>query len=193
MASSDEIAVFLDRDGVVNVKAPEGDYIKTPAELVVLPRVPEAVRRLNDASIPVFVVTNQRGVARGLMTSEALEEIHELLRRELSDKGARLDGIRTCIHGYDDACDCRKPRPGMLLGLAAGRKIDMARSWMIGDRASDIEAGRSAGCRTILVGPLIEDRDYVAATKPEFLAADLHEAVGILLSALHHEDAIEED
>ncbi len=182
-----EFTVFLDRDGVINSKAPEGDYIKSTSELVVLPRVRDALRILHEVGARVFVVTNQRGVARGLMTSKALEEIHELIRSELRNGGGRIDGFYACIHDYEDACECRKPQPGLLIQAAREHGIDLEHAWMIGDRASDIEAGRNAGCRTVLVGPLVEDESYVKTSKPDRVAHDLYDAIALILPVRHND------
>lgn len=174
-------AVFLDRDGVLNRKAPEGDYVKSPKELDLLPGAAEAVARLNRSGLPVVVVTNQRGVARGLMSAEDLTAVHSTLERRLVSAGARLDRIMSCTHGSEESCGCRKPRPGLLLQAAAELRLDLERSWMVGDRGSDILAGREAGCHTILVGPLTSPGGE-AADLADDLADDLTGAVDIILA-----------
>jgi D-glycero-D-manno-heptose 1,7-bisphosphate phosphatase len=142
-------AVFLDRDGTVNVPAPEGDYVTEPDQVALLPGVAEAISRLCAAAIPVFVVTNQRGVARGLMTPAALEAVHDRVRALLDAAGATLDGIYSCVHEVD-VCDCRKPRPGLLHRVAREhREVQLARCAMVGDTASDVLAGAAAGCTTV--------------------------------------------
>ena len=149
-------AVFLDRDGTLNR---EVNYLADPAQLELLPGVAEGLSRLARAHWLLCVVTNQSGVARGLVSEEALDAIHGRLREMLASEGAHLDWIGHCPHhpehGPPDlrrACDCRKPEPGLLLRAAAELDIDLTRSWMVGDSARDLEAGRSAGCRSILVG-----------------------------------------
>ena len=149
-------AVFLDRDGTLNR---EVNYLADPAQLELLPGVAEGLSRLARAQWLLCVVTNQSGVARGLVSEEALDAIHGRLREMLASEGAHLDWIGHCPHhpehGPPDlrrACDCRKPEPGLLLRAAAELDIDLTRSWMVGDSARDLEAGRSAGCRSILVG-----------------------------------------
>ncbi len=140
--------VFLDRDGLINVKAPEHDYIKTPLEFKLLERVSEAVRLLNDNGYLVIVVTNQRGIARGLMTAEDVDRIHLYMCEELSRHGAHLDGIYVCPHNNGE-CTCRKPDIGLFLKAAEDHLIDKKASWMVGDSDSDVLAGKRFGIRTI--------------------------------------------
>ncbi|WP_250007245.1 HAD-IIIA family hydrolase [Actinoplanes sp. M2I2] len=142
-------AVLLDRDGTVNVKAPEGAYVTRPEQLILLPGAGAAVRRLRDAGLPVFVVTNQRAVARGLMTAPGLDEVHDRFRELLGAAGAEVDGIYACVHEAGE-CGCRKPLPGLLHRVARDHPgVDLGRSVMIGDAASDVAAGAAAGCATV--------------------------------------------
>jgi len=146
-----ERAAFLDRDGVLNRKAPEGHYITTPDDLELLEGALDGLKRLADLGLRLIVVTNQRGVARGLISAEALEAIHARLRRELAAGGVRLDGIYVCPHAKD-ACECRKPLPGLLLqALKDYPEIDASRSVLFGDSASDVEAARRAGVPAVRV------------------------------------------
>lgn len=144
-------AVFIDRDGVINRKMPEGDYVKSWEEFEFLPGIIEALRRLAEAGYAIFVVTNQRGISRGLMTEANLRDIHSRMEEELQRHGIILAGIYYCPHGYEDDCDCRKPKPGLLLRAAAEHGVDLSASVFIGDSEKDIEAGVAAGCRTILI------------------------------------------
>jgi D-glycero-D-manno-heptose 1,7-bisphosphate phosphatase len=148
-------AVFLDRDGTI---VREVEYLRSPRELRLLPHAGEAIRRLNEAGFAVVVVTNQSGIARGLLTEDDLAEIHAVLRRRLARRGARLDAIYSCPHHpagarreYRRRCRCRKPAPGMLLRAAEDLDLDLAECCAIGDGERDVEAGRRAGCRTVLV------------------------------------------
>jgi D-glycero-D-manno-heptose 1,7-bisphosphate phosphatase len=167
-------AVFLDRDGTLNVKADEGDYITRPADLVLLPGAAYAVRRLNDAGVPVFVVTNQRGVARGLMSHDDLDAVHVRLADLLREVGASVRGTYTCVHGHGQ-CECRKPLPGLLHQAATEHGLDLAHCAMVGDAASDVAAGRAAGCYTVrIAGTDDPDADVTVPT--------LHDAVERLLS-----------
>ena len=143
-------AVFLDRDGTINV---EVNYLHRPADLELIPGVPQAIGRLNAAGLPVIVVTNQAGIARGYYTVTDLLALHDYLNALLAEYGARIDAFYYCPHHpkFTQACACRKPLPGMLLAAAADHHLDLSRSSLVGDAAGDIGAGYAAGCRTILV------------------------------------------
>ena len=146
-------AVFLDRDGTINVKAPEGDYITRPEQLELLGGAAEGIRMLNRAEVPVIVITNQRGIALGRMSESDLTSVHSRLRELLSKHDASIDAIFYCPHDKG-VCACRKPgtllfrRAQSLLGLATLRH-----TVMIGDSPSDIEAGWRAGARAVLLCP----------------------------------------
>ena len=144
---------FLDRDGTINRKAPAGDYIKRPEEVLLLPGAAEAIRRLNDAGIAAIVVSNQRGIALGRMTERDLEEVNAEVCRQLEVvAGARIDAFFHCPHDIGE-CDCRKPEAGMFRqALERFRWIELTRSVMIGDSDSDVEAGRALGIRTVRLG-----------------------------------------
>jgi histidinol-phosphate phosphatase family protein len=146
-------AAFLDRDGTINRKAPEGDYIKRPEEVSLLPGAAGAIRRLNDAGITAIVVTNQRGIALGRMTEDDLEDVHaELASQLLSAAGARIDSFFHCPHDVGE-CDCRKPETGMFTqALKRFPWIEFDRSVIVGDGDSDVAAGRALGMRTIRLG-----------------------------------------
>jgi D-glycero-D-manno-heptose 1,7-bisphosphate phosphatase len=145
-------AAFLDRDGVINQKAPtEDEYITCWEEMHFLPGVAEAIVLLNRAGFRVIVVSNQRCVAKGLLTITELDSIHQRMCRELAGMGAQLDGVYYCPHEEQPPCGCRKPEPGMLFAAANEHEVDLASSWMIGDSETDVEAGRSAGCRTMRI------------------------------------------
>ena len=148
-------AVFMDRDRTLIL---DPGYISDPSAVKLLPGVELAIKSLQQAGYKIVVVTNQSGVARGLITEEALQMIHAELRRQLSDKGVHLDGIYYCpyhpagtVEKYAKESQLRKPQPGMLLKAASEMGIDLVSSWMVGDSARDVEAGQRAGCRTIRV------------------------------------------
>ncbi|MFZ4855710.1 MAG: D-glycero-beta-D-manno-heptose 1,7-bisphosphate 7-phosphatase [Desulfuromonadaceae bacterium] len=147
-------AVFLDRDGTVNV---EKEYLYRSADFEFIPGAPEAIRILNEAGIMVVVVTNQSGVARGYYTEEDVEILHRHITCELERFGAHVDAWLYCPHhptgrgSYALPCQCRKPLPGMLHDASRRYDIDLRNSTMIGDKRTDMEAGQTAGCRTILV------------------------------------------
>ena len=144
-------AVFLDRDGVLNRGAEPGEYILSWDEFEILPDAVEAVKMFNGLGLKVVVVTNQSPIGRGFFTHEALADIHKRMLDEFYEGGALIDAIYYCPHAPDAGCGCRKPEPGMILNAARDLGIELEKSWMIGDAESDIEAGRRAGCKTILV------------------------------------------
>jgi D-glycero-D-manno-heptose 1,7-bisphosphate phosphatase len=174
-------AAFLDRDGVVNV---EVGYLDDPGRVRLQWGSAVAVRALNAAGWLVVVVTNQSGVSRGYYTLETVEAIHREVQRRLQAVGARVDAIYFCPHQPDDRCRCRKPEPLMLLEAAERLGTDLARSWMIGDKASDVEAGRRAGCRTALVltGYGRQERPQVCGA--DLVATNLRQAVRQILGDL---------
>jgi len=171
-------AVFLDRDGVIN-RALEREAKPYPprslAEFEILPEVPDACAKLRAAGFLLVVVTNQPDVGRGTLKKEIVDIIHaEMCRR------VPIDRVEVCYHpgkGLSD-CDCRKPRPGMLLRAAKELGIDLAQSWMVGDRWRDVDCGHAAGCRTIFI-----DRGYAEELrqKPDFSAGNLAQAADIIL------------
>jgi len=145
--------IFLDRDGVINEKPPKADYVKNWSEFKFLPGAIEAVKTLNQNGFETYVVTNQPGIARGMMTENDLEQINSNLREELEKNNARIDGIYCCLHGWDEGCDCRKPKPGLFFRAANEHYIDLTKTIFIGDEERDLGAGHAAGCKTILVTP----------------------------------------
>ena len=145
-------AVFLDRDGVLNVKPPEHEYVTSPQDFVWLPGAADGAARLARAGYVLAIVSNQRGVARGLVSWQTLGAIERLIQDELALREASITEFRYCPHDESACCSCRKPRPGMILELAAELDIDLGSSWLIGDSESDVRAGRAAGCKTALVG-----------------------------------------
>jgi D-glycero-D-manno-heptose 1,7-bisphosphate phosphatase len=162
-------AVFLDRDGVINRKAPEGSYVRTLEEFAFLPGAVEGLRLLATLEVPVVVVTNQRGIALGRMSEADVEAIHDHLRAEVSAAGGRLDLILHCPHDRG-TCECRKPGSAMF-SLAARTLpgVELDRSVMIGDTSADMEAARRIGARAVLIGELEhEEADLVV---PDLLSA----------------------
>lgn len=156
-------AVFLDRDGVlVELVWDDADAAfegpTAGGDVRLVPGAADAIRRIRSLDYRTVVVSNQPGAAKGKASQEELLEAHERVVGLLAEQGVMIDDYRYCLHHPDatvpalaQACDCRKPRPGMLLEAAAELDLDLARSWMIGDSDIDTEAGRGAGCRTILV------------------------------------------
>jgi D-glycero-D-manno-heptose 1,7-bisphosphate phosphatase len=141
-------AAFLDRDGVINRKALEGQYVTRWEDFHLLPGVIEGIAELNHAGLRVIVVTNQRCIAKGLLTEVELKKLHQKMSDHLSLAGASIDAIYYCPHELEPPCGCRKPAPGMLFEAAHSRGLDLASSWVIGDSDIDILAGKNAGCKT---------------------------------------------
>jgi D-glycero-D-manno-heptose 1,7-bisphosphate phosphatase len=148
-------AVFIDRDGTLTE---EVGYVNHPSRLRLLPRSAAAVRRLNEAGIAAVVATNQAGIARGYFSEEVMHAVHEQLVGQLKDAGAHLDGLYVCPHHptegvapFRSDCDCRKPKPGLLLRAARDLDLDLSGSSMVGDKASDLSVARPVGARAILV------------------------------------------
>lgn len=148
-------AVFLDRDGVI---IEDVHHLSRLDQVKLVPGAGRAIRRLNEAGVPVVVVTNQSGVARGLFPESFIAEAHARLAELLAGDGACIDRFYYCPHHPDKgiepyrvACDCRKPHPGMLLAAARDLGLILDRSWIVGDKLSDLKAGAAVGCRTILV------------------------------------------
>ncbi len=171
-------AVYLDRDGVLNravVRDGKPYPPASPAELEILPGVPEALERLRRAGFRLVVVTNQPDVARGKTPLSTIESIHAHMAATLP-----LDAIEACLHGHDGECDCRKPLPGMLLRDGAAHGVDFSRSFMVGDRWRDIDAGAAAGCRTILIEAGYDER--APAHPPHHVCGSLAEAADWILS-----------
>ncbi len=171
-------AAFLDRDGTINE---EVEYLGDPDHLTLLPGAGEAIRRLNEARVPVLIVSNQAGVGRGYFTEHEVEAVHQRLVERLAEHGAHLDGIYYCPHHPDDNCACRKPRAGLIEQAARDHEIDLESSVVIGDKPSDLAAGQSVGCRTVLVltgyGARNRNACLHGETPPDHLARDLRDAV----------------
>lgn len=179
-------AVFLDRDGVLIADA---HHLRNADQLRVLPGVPEALVRLRAAGWVLIVATNQSVVARGWVSEAELREVHRVLLGMLRERGASLDAVYYCPHHPEGAvpeyrlvCECRKPNPGMLLRAAAELGLDLSASVMVGDAASDIEAGRRAGCRTVLVRAGAAETGAGGAAAPDYVAADLNAAAAWILA-----------
>ena len=141
-------AVFLDRDGTI---CEEVGYLNHISRLYIFPFSANAIRRLNDAGVPVFVVTNQAGVGRGIIPESLVTETHRRITEEMAVHGARLDGFYYCAHTRQDRCACRKPLPGLLERAAREHGLDLAQSFVVGDRYVDVELGHRAGGRGLLV------------------------------------------
>lgn len=176
--SKSKRAVFLDRDGVINANLERDRRPFAPTKLEefhFLPGVDLAIRRLKDAGFLIVVVTNQPDVPNGITPRETVEAMHDRIRSDLP-----VDDIEVCFHKDGDGCDCRKPKPGMLLTAAIKHNIDTKRSWMVGDRWRDIDAGKAAGCSTIFIDYGYVQDQPVHADK---IVASLTEATGYILQS----------
>lgn len=176
-------AIFFDRDGTL---CEDRNYLRRSSEIRILPGVVQALQQLRNRGFQLIIVTNQSGVARGFFTEKDLAEIHTVLSSHFDQAGIRFAGIYHCPHlengevpGYSDPCECRKPQPGLLLKAAAEHDIDLKASFMIGDKTSDIEAGRRAGCRTILLSESRFSAENIQA--PDWIAPDMLSAVEWIL------------
>lgn len=177
-------AVFLDRDGTI---AEEMGYVNHVDRLQIFPYAAEAIRQLNRADIPVIVVTNQSGVARNIFPESLVHEVHKKMISELAAAGAWIDAIYFCPHKSEDVCDCRKPNPGMLEQAAREHGLDLASSWIVGDRYADLEMAHAAGARGILVMTGYGRGEYELhrATwqrQPDLVIENLSDAVRHILS-----------
>jgi len=192
------IAVFLDRDGVINelVYHEEQGIIDSPftaEQLKLFPWAGEAIKKLTEAGYKVVIISNQPGIAKGHLSRETFEKIKQKMKKELARAGAFLDGEYYCLHhpkakveNLRKNCESRKPKPGLLLQAARELDINLPQSWMIGDGLIDIKTGKSVGCRTILLGKMkcelchLMDKENA---RPDAIGSNLLEAVSIILNS----------
>ncbi|MFA1819360.1 D-glycero-alpha-D-manno-heptose-1,7-bisphosphate 7-phosphatase [Virgibacillus oceani] len=173
--------IFLDRDGVINeVLSHRVKFVNQPDDFYLLEGVGEAIRIFNETGFKVFVVTNQGGVGLGFMEASALLDIHTKMAADLEAFGAEVDDIAYCPHKPKAGCACRKPKPKMILDLADKHQVDLTKSYMIGDREPDIEAGKSAGVKTILVGERIDQQNAEA----DMYFSDLFSAAKVIVEEI---------
>jgi D-glycero-D-manno-heptose 1,7-bisphosphate phosphatase len=180
-------AIFLDRDGTLNESV---GYVNHPSRFHLFPWTVAAIRTIRENGYLAVMVTNQSGVGRGLFGENVLDEVHRELRQVLTGADAELHGIYVCPHRPHDGCECRKPRPGMLLRAERDLHCDLTRSWMIGDTLSDLETAWSVGARGALVrtgfGEGVWQNQVPDAVKrgsrpPDLVASDVHQAVCSIL------------
>jgi D,D-heptose 1,7-bisphosphate phosphatase len=163
---------------VINV---EVNYLNRAEDLVLIEGAADALRLAQSRGWALVVITNQAGVARGYFSLDALESIHDRLIDELGQREVALDGIYVCTHHPNAGCDCRKPQPGMILKAAEELHLDLGRSWMIGDRETDLDAGRQAGCRVALVLTGYGATTLEAGHPADLVAPDLRSAIACIL------------
>ena len=154
--------VFIDRDGTINERPPKACYVENEQQFVWLKGAKEAIELLNKNGYRVLMVTNQPGIARGKLSLEKLNKIHDKMERELDEVGAHIDKIYFCPHNWDEGCECRKPKPGMLYQAQKEYNLNLTKCILIGDDERDIEAGEAAGCITYMV---TEDRNILEIVK----------------------------
>lgn len=176
-------AIFLDRDGTI---ADEVGYLNHLSRFRMFPFAAAAVRRLNEAGLPVVVITNQSGVGRGYFPESLVQEVHDQMRQQLAAGGARVEAVYYCPHMSADNCRCRKPKTGMLDSAAREHAIDLKRSFVVGDRHGDVELARNVGARSILVRTGYGEGELAWhasrwTSQPDFVAQDLAEAADWIL------------
>ena len=179
MAKARNKAVFLDRDGTIAHDVP---YCSRPEDFELLPRVPEAIKLLNDNGFKVVVITNQSGIGRGYFTEDMLAKIHLKMLNELKKSSAVIDAIYYCPHHPNDKCECRKPKPAMILQAARDLDINLQESFFIGDSSLDIEAGNRAGCHPIRIHatPSLD----INGQDADFMCADLYAGVQWIMAQI---------
>ncbi|HEW92198.1 MAG TPA: HAD family hydrolase [Thermotogaceae bacterium] len=187
-------AVFLDRDGTINeiVYYQDLGIVDSPftaEQFKLLPQVGEAIRILNQSEFKVILVSNQPGIAKGHFSMETFEVIRKKMRTELAKHGALLDAEYYCLHHpevknkeYKKNCECRKPKKGLLLRAAKDLNINLSNSWMVGDGLTDIEAGKKAGCKTILIGRMKCELCRLMDEKntPDYIVKDLYSSIDVI-------------
>ncbi|MBL7100346.1 MAG: D-glycero-beta-D-manno-heptose 1,7-bisphosphate 7-phosphatase [Nanoarchaeota archaeon] len=172
-------AVFIDRDGVVNKDL--GTYVTTPDEFVLIPGTIEAFKKLYKSDFKIIIVTNQSGIGKGFYTEKDVEAVHGKMHELLAKEAVKLDGVYYCPHHPHACCICRKPEVGMLEKAIEEHDIDPKKSFLIGDKTSDIKAGNDMGCKTFLVETGYGGKDKKYDVKPDFTVSDLLEAVNTIL------------
>ena len=179
-AQANNRAVFLDRDGTITIDGT--NYVGKVEHVVLIPCATQALKRLQHAGYKLLIITNQSGVGRGYFTRETVDSIHAHLTEQFARAGVRFDRFYVCPHHPEDNCDCRKPKPKFLLDAARDYGLDLSRSFMIGDRASDIQAGVNAGVRSILV-LTGAGRETLARqeARPDHVANDIADAAAWIL------------
>lgn len=181
-------AIFLDRDGVINQYPGDADYVKSWDEFHFLDGVKSALKDLKTAGFLIFVISNQAGVSKGIYSQENLDRITQNMLKELELEGIHIDGVRYCIHRDEDHCSCRKPKTGLLDRVMSeiqgkGLPLELKNSFFIGDTIRDMETGKRAGLKTILVfsGKEKPENEKTWSIQPDFTASNLFDAAHIIL------------
>lgn len=182
-------AIFLDRDGTLNVE--RADYVKSIAELVLLPGALAALNALSALAVPIILVTNQSVIGRGIVDQATVDAIHAHLRTQVRASGGRIDAIYVCPHHPDAHCHCRKPQPGLLLAAAADFQLDLTRCIFVGDSLTDYAAAQAVGCQPVLVrtGRQAQQLEQLADRDPSVILMNDLRAVAAWLGGLGQESA----
>ena len=178
--------VLLDRDGTVDAQT-AGAYVLRPDDVELLPGAAEGLRALRSAGLGLVIVTNQAPVARGWISPTELDAVNARLLDLLAAEGVGIEGIYACPHDAGDGCDCRKPRPGLLLQAAAEHGFDLTQTYLVGDKDSDVEAGRRAGVTTVLVLTGEGEAALASGSAPDLVVRDLREAASIITTQVREE------
>lgn len=185
-------AVLLDRDGVINRERP--DYVKAWHELEFLPGALPALARLASLDRPILVMTNQSAIGRGLVSADAVRDIHERVRLAVESHGGKIDAFYVCPHRPDEGCSCRKPKPGLLLQAATDFKLDLRQCVFVGDSITDREAAMAVGCRSVLVATGRQGADLLDASSQNSeltVLPDLAAAVELILTETSHSNQVQ--
>jgi len=175
-------AVFVDRDGTINANL---GYIDDPNDLKIYPSVAKGIKILKENGFKIIVITNQSGITRGYFSEEILEKVHQKMKNELSKKGASIDAIYYCPHHPNDGCNCRKPNTGLFQQAIRELNIDVKRSFIIGDRMLDVEAGYKIGCKTVLVPEnkeKVEKEMEESNIEPDYICDDFYSGAKWILT-----------
>lgn len=183
MSKGSKKIIFVDRDGVINID-PIGDYVKSWSEFRFEPTAIEGLKRLYDTGYGIIVISNQAGIGDGVFTEKSLRQVHENMTRVLEEQGVRIEGAEYCLHGKNEGCSCRKPEIGLFERAVKGRIIDKGTTFFIGDKATDMQAGKRFGLKTAFVrtghGRLDEPRLKEMGLKPDIMADNLLEAAKVI-------------
>ncbi len=184
MSKPSRKVVFIDRDGVINVDL--WKYVETWKEFKFEKSALEALKKLTDKGFDIFIISNQAGVGDGVFTEAAMWEVHEKMAAAMAKRGIVIRGARYCTHGKKARCECRKPKTQLLEKAVAGLNFDKSKTFFVGDKLSDLEAGRNFGVKTILVRTGYgkdSEKKIPKALKPDYIVDDLNGAVPFILSA----------
>jgi D,D-heptose 1,7-bisphosphate phosphatase len=173
-------AVFVDRDGTINI---DGPYLSDPDKFRMYPGVGEGISKLKKSGYKIIVITNQSGIGRGYFTEKNLLKIHEKMKEEFQHFNTKIDGIYYCPHHPDIYCECRKPKTKLFEKAIHDHDIDVTKSYMVGDKMQDVEAGKKIGVKTILIPTLNNENTGTKKQKPDYIATNFTKAVEWILQS----------